>query len=318
MHSAIVAVMVGAACSSAAASPHPLLHRPLRPRLRPPSIPSVAAALPRHPRPPAARADAEPAAGGRADARGAAGGLRRRPSPRPAAAPTPEPAAGEPAPTPEPAAGEPAAGEPAPTPEPGEPEPGEPAAGGVMPTSECEAMIARELQLVSESGTDEMKAGAARTTPADLVQQCQADPYPVAAADCIKAATSALEMYRKCYSIPFQGHELVVDRRFKAGDAANAEADPPAFTRNGDLIVVRGECGLLYQKVGTFTAAFWVCDGRTLGPFTLKADIDQAMAALSEESSAGHRMIMGIMANYPSGGTGRWRVCNSSGVCHTE
>jgi len=47
-------------------------------------------------------------------------------------------------------------------------------------------------------------------------------------------------------------------------------------------------------------------------------NIKQVFAALSAEQSARHNTVMGIMANYPAGGTGRYRVCNSAGVCHTE
>ncbi len=187
-----------------------------------------------------------------------------------------------------------------------------------MPAADCEAIVTREFALVAESGTDEMKEGAAKTTPADAAAKCRAAPFPKAAADCLRTATTASAMFRECYTIPFQGRDLTTLREFTANDPANAAADPPMFSQHGDIVMIRKGCGLLLQKLESFTAAFLVCDGKTTGPVTTSADIREMFAALSAEESARHKLVMGIIGNYPSGGTGRYRVCNAAGVCRVE
>ncbi len=275
------------------------------------------------PRPPATPVVATPAT---------AGALEPANAPEPAGDPANAPApAGDPADDPEPT-GEPA-NDPEPTGEPAnDPEPtGEPAnvgADGValvfaaedrMPAADCDALVAKEFALVAETGSDEMKEGAAKTGQAEALAKCRAAPHPRVVADCIRGVTSANEMFRSCYTLPFQGRDLVINRQFTANDPANQSADPPMFTQHGDIIMIRANCGLLLQKLETFLGAFLQCDGKTQGPFTTGADIKEVFAAMSAEQAASHRMMMGIMANYPSGRSGgNWRVCNTAGVCHIE
>ena len=187
-----------------------------------------------------------------------------------------------------------------------------------MAAADCDAMVAREFALVAESGTDEMKEGAAKTTPAEGVAKCRAAPAPKAVADCLRTATTATAMFRECYTIPFKGRDLTTVREFTANDPANAAAEPPMFSQHGDIVMIRKDCGLLLQKLEAFTGAFLVCDGKTQGPVTTSADVREMFTALSAEASARHKMVMGIINNYPSGGTGRRRVCNAAGVCRIE
>jgi len=287
----------------------------------PPASPAAASAAPESQR-------LEPSAG---EAPRPVGGEEATPSPgeepKPTAGEEPTPTAGE---EPTPAAGEeptPAAGEePTPTAGEGDTPKAPPAVPGArvfadserMAASDCETIVPREFALVAESGTEQEKASAARTAVAEALGKCQAMPYPRVVAECIRAATTASEMFRSCYTLAFRGHDLYVGREFTANDPANAAAEPAMFTQHGDLIRYRKGCGLLFQRLETFVGAFNLCDGETQGPLTTNEDIRQVFAAMSAEQSAHHRMMMGIMANYPSGGTGRYRVCNSSGVCHLE
>ena len=74
--------------------------------------------------------------------------------------------------------------------------------------ADCDAMVTREFALIGESGTDEMKEGAAKTTPAEAIAKCRVAPAPKAVADCLRTATTATAMFRECYTIPFQGRDL--------------------------------------------------------------------------------------------------------------
>lgn len=187
-----------------------------------------------------------------------------------------------------------------------------------MAAADCQALIDRELALIAESGSDEMKQAAAKSPPAEVLRECQLAPPPKVVAECVRGVADATAMYRQCFSLPFQGRPLAIVREFKANDPANAEAQPPMFSQHGDIIWTGKDCGLLLQKAEGFAGAFYLCEGKTTGPFTTNADIKQVFDALGAEQAQAHSMIMGIMANYPTGRTGMWRVCNSAGVCHDE
>jgi len=238
-----------------------------------------------------------------------------------AAAPAPAPVAApdegdEPAPAPE---AEPVA-EPGGEAEPAAPdEPvAEPAAepsGALMDPSRCAALIARELALIRDSGTDEMRTSAAARTEEELVATCASAPVPAAYEQCVSQVATASDIYRTCVAAVFQGRDLTVGRTFKALED-NSGAEPPALEVDGDTMSF-GTCRMIHQKVGNFRAFFVDCPGKaTLGPLTTGDDIKASIAALREESANAHATVLGIMNNYPRGG-GRWRVCQN-GQCRIE
>ncbi|MCC6999421.1 MAG: hypothetical protein IT370_32725 [Deltaproteobacteria bacterium] len=188
--------------------------------------------------------------------------------------------------------------------------------GGGSPDT-CAAVVAKEFALIRESGTQEMRDDIAARTEAGVVAECQAQPPPEAVASCILAATTASELFRGCYTLPFQGRDLTVGRSFNAL-ADNGDADPPVFKLDGDTMTFGKGCQMIHQQVAQFRGFFIDCDGQTVGPLTTGDDIRAAMAALAQDQAARHELVAGIMNNYPAGGTARWRVCDSSGNCRIQ
>lgn len=189
--------------------------------------------------------------------------------------------------------------------------------GGAGDRGTCAAVVAREFALIRESGTQEMRDDIASKTEAGVVAECEAQPPPEAVASCILAATSASEVFRSCYTLPFQGRDITIGRSFDAL-ADNSGADPPPFKLDGDAMTFGKGCQMIHQQVAQFRGFFIDCDGQTVGPLTTGDDIRAAMAALSQDEAARHKLVIGIMNNYPSGRSGRWKVCDASGNCRLE
>jgi len=196
------------------------------------------------------------------------------------------------------------------------PELAEGPAGGPGNPDDCAAVVAKEYALIAESGTQEMRDAIAARSQDEAVAACQAQPVPAAFTACALAASDASALFRTCYALPFQGRDLTIGRSFD-GRASNADADPPVFSLDGDTMSF-GKCQMIHQQVAQFHGFFISCDGKTQGPLTTGEDIKAAVAALRQESAAGHRAVMNIMSNYPAGGTMRWRVCDASGNCRNE
>lgn len=195
------------------------------------------------------------------------------------------------------------------------PEVGEGPTAGDLDT--CTAINQKEYALIDESGTQEMRDAIAAKPMADAIAECQAQPVPTSVVSCVLAASTASEVFRHCYTLPFQGRDLTIGRSFD-GLADNSDADPPPFKLDGDTMTFGKGCQMIHQQVAQFRGFFIDCDGETMGPLTTGDDIKAAMAALTQEQAARHKMMMGIMNNYPSGRSGRWKVCDASGNCRIE
>lgn len=190
------------------------------------------------------------------------------------------------------------------------------AAGAVADPSVCAALVAKEFELVRASGTEEMRKSYDAANPTEATARCQKHRTLQSVVDCTMNATSALELYRTCVPLAFVGRDLTVGRTFQAR-ADNSGADPEVFALDGDTVEF-GRCKMIHQQVEQYRGFFISCGGKTVGPITTGDDIRAAMAELSKDSAAGHSAVMGIINNYPRGGSGRWRVCDASGNCRIE